>query len=748
MNLGRALIQHPVLLLVGFLALVGAGTVWLLVGGPQGVAIATVLALTAAVLTLAAPLFGVLWGSPDQTKLEEEARKLARAVAKRETAEQNRFLADSARGTPADINFDAPQLVSWPDELVIWRHNEGPQSGSLTNIVSFYAGAPSHAGIGNGRLVVLGEPGAGKTVLVNQLLLDLITRQLASDPGSGEQRRVPIRLSLPSFDPGTGDVQIGDAAVASQFDAWIKDQLVKIYELHPRVANALVDDDRILPVLDGLDEMDVDTSDAAHAAATVRALNYSSSGGVRPFVITCRNDRYKQLAASASTADPGQEPVLNDATVIELQPLSVAQVKTYLVRRFPDGADRSQIQSRWQRVFNHLQPGSPLAAALGSPLRLFMAVTAYYYRDSKPAELCELPADAIGQHLLQRFVPAVCKQHPLIGGDRYDPNDVTRWLGTLARYLQIQQHDGGSGSDIDLTALWIAAGQTAPRRRAAALYGLLTGLAALGAGAIYLAHYGHVASDLLGRGAIVIFAALIIFVMWRASRPGVQLIRFDVSRLRTASGRRELALGVATGFMIGAYFGGVLYLYDTSIPYYFLYHHGFVTASKDIFITGLAGALAGGVASRGGLSRSPAAISRPSDLIIQGVVRDVAVTLAIALSFSFWLGFAPTFVFGSASALVLQQSLALGFLLGLVIGLAWVSDTPWIRYLMAIRILARRHELPRRPTRFLDWAYEAGLLRMAGISVQFRHRELQAYLGAPQGPVTEATNTTKPRSTA
>jgi hypothetical protein len=36
--------------------------------------------------------------------------------------------------------------------------------------------------------------------------------------------------------------------------------------------------------------------------------------------------------------------------------------------------------------------------------------------------------------------------------------------------------------------------------------------------------------------------------------------------------------------------------------------------------------------------------------------------------------------------------------------------------------------LPQRVGHFLDWAYDANLLRMSGTAAQFRHRELQAWL--------------------
>ena len=725
--------RHPAFLLVVFLVLLGAGTVGLVIGGSQGVAIATVLAVTVAALALAVQLFGVPWASPDQAKLESEARKLADAVAGHEREQQNLFLADSALGTLADVSFDAPQRPSWPDELVVWRRYGGPQSGSLTDIAGFYAGSNVHHGVDNGRLVVLGEPGAGKTVLANQLLLDLIIRPPASKPSSGEQRRVPIRLSLPGFDPGADDGQIGAAVVASRLDAWIKGQLVDAYDMPPRVADALVDGGWILPVLDGLDEMDPDMGDPVRAAATVRALNYSSSGGVRPIVVTCRNNRYKQLAASASSAHPGQEPVLQDAAVIELQPLDATQIRAYLIRRFPARTDSDvQIQRRWQPVLDDLKPGSLLAATLGSPLRLFMAVTAYFKGDTTPENLCKLQADIIDQDLLERFIPAITEQRPHLEDKSkyYESDDVTCWLGTLARHLQVQQQKGGSGSDIEVTTLWTAAGPDVPRWRAAALYDLFVGMALLCAGGLYLAAIGHVARDLAGRAAIVFGVALVAFVTWRSSRPDVRLVRFDLSRVRTAGGRRGLAAGLMFGFMCGVLFGAVVWLA------HYRRYIGFSSGLVDLFVTGLAGALLGALAWPGGLSRSPSIIGRPGELIAQGFTHDGAALLASGLGGMLLWGWVPAHAFGLAFG---SYGLATGFAFGSALGALFVADSPWIRYLVATRLLARRQELPQHLARFLDWAYSAGLLRMAGISVQFRHSELQTHLAKFAGQATGST---------
>jgi hypothetical protein len=57
-----------------------------------------------------------------------------------------------------------------------------------------------------------------------------------------------------------------------------------------------------------------------------------------------------------------------------------------------------------------------------------------------------------------------------------------------------------------------------------------------------------------------------------------------------------------------------------------------------------------------------------------------------------------------------------------------MANSPWLPYFIATRMLARQGLLPRRPAQFLDWGCAAGRVRMSGVSVQFRHRELQHLL--------------------
>ena len=98
-----------------------------------------------------------------------------------------------------------------------------------------------------GRLVVLGEPGSGKTMLMVRLVLDLLARRAAGGP-------VPVLVPVASWDPSGQDLR-----------DWLETRLITDYPAlagpppagaaGPTRAAALIEAGLIVPVLDGLDEI-------------------------------------------------------------------------------------------------------------------------------------------------------------------------------------------------------------------------------------------------------------------------------------------------------------------------------------------------------------------------------------------------------------------------------------------------------------------------------------------------------------
>ena len=146
---------------------------------------------------------------------------------------------------------------------------------------------------------------------------------------------------------GAGHSRRGDRAaeaIAARLDGWLIQHLVTVFGLPGKLAHALVTEGRILLVLDGLDEMDIDDTRPRRAAAVIRALNHPSAGGLRPVVITCRTTRYQQLNRPPHSADDAR-PVRSG---IRIQPRPTTEVV-----RFQPGAGVAK-EPEWNNKFTEL----------------------------------------------------------------------------------------------------------------------------------------------------------------------------------------------------------------------------------------------------------------------------------------------------------------------------------------------------------------------------------------------------------
>jgi hypothetical protein len=147
------------------------------------------------------------------------------------------------------------------------------------------------------------------------------------------------------------------------------------------------------------------------------------------------------------------------------------------------------------------------------------------------------------------------------------------------------------------------------------------------------------------------------------------------------------------------------------------------------FVLGIAG-----VRAVAGALHSPTALRR-------GLVIKFAIVLAVIIAAIIVLVFVMQVAVELASDFQFQLGTRGGIPRKLIGGLAGVAAfgltvtfagvlalSGWIRCKIATMLVARHRELPSRLGVFLDWAYDAGLLKLSGISCQFRHLELQQWL--------------------
>ncbi|MBL7496531.1 hypothetical protein I6A81_09705, partial [Frankia sp. CN7] len=587
----------------------------------------------------------------------------------------------------------------------------------------------------SGRMVVLGEPGAGKTVLAILLTLGLLDRREAGGP-------VPVLVSASSWDP-----------VTEALDRWlVRDLAVTYYSGRPEVPRLLWDAGLLLPVLDGLDEI----PESARRSA-VRAVN-QTVGRERPVVVTCRAAEYEDVIE-------GGAPVLRGAPVVEVAPLPAEDVIAYLTAvDWPEGTS-------WERVFARLRDSdraeSPVRAALSTPLMVSIARLVYQRCGGDPGELLDPQRydcrHAVEDRLTDLVIDAAYAPdrlpsgQPVAANGRWDAERARRWLMFLARY--VHQH-----RDRDL-AWWQMPSRLLSAWAIPAL-GIVTGVAVMTLVATVAARADG-PTDVGGPLAIGAIAgagfAVLSLIVWYASparAPGRLSFAVDGSlgRLRRGFATGFALTGILTGLPLTAIVVIVTAAGGWTTRNFLLFFEACGVAVALAILAGLA------IAAHNWLDAPPErpGHASPASLLRQDRRSALAGALAAGLTVAIALPALATGEFaggllgrvvtgwpgrpgepdlGGVASLVLDRTRAWDDQIGVVAFLGLACLLPgaafavlvlltraWPRFLIARLLLAAGGHLPWRLLDFLTDARDRGLLRQAGGTYQFRHVRLQERL--------------------
>ncbi|HVK23895.1 MAG TPA: hypothetical protein VM677_21285 [Actinokineospora sp.] len=239
-----------------------------------------------------------------------------------------------------------------------------------------------------GGLLVLGAPGAGKTTVLLGLLRDLLD-VAAEDPTAP----IPVVFPLSSW---TG----------KPLAEWLIDELTgSLYGIAPELAHAWVSDDRVLPLLDGLDEVGVD-----RRLACAKAIDeFHSTHRPLPVVVASRLSDYDAL-----------ELRLPLGTALLIQPLSQDQVGDYL----------DQLGESLSGLRGALSEQPALWDLLRTPFLLNVAVRAYHGLTSDEVAASGAPRQS---RLITAFIDRTLRRKP--HDHRFAPADAIGWLAYTARSL-------------------------------------------------------------------------------------------------------------------------------------------------------------------------------------------------------------------------------------------------------------------------------------------------------------------------
>jgi hypothetical protein len=371
---------------------------------------AVVWASLAAVAGAFAPtLFERVWRASGSITLLGAAHDIAQKVLSRVRSSSLR--ARMRRPMPMRVRFRSVEDLGASRPAVMGvpalQWSDSPLTGHAGQVASRIRDLPWR------QLVVVGEPGAGKSVLAMMLVDQLLTDRRPGEP-------VPVLLGVSSWNPTTESVT-----------QLVSRRLVEEFGLRESVATRLTTQARtdeggpagwwVMPVLDGLDEID----GSLHVAALNAVEQFAARD--RPLVVTCRRREYQQAEAVAG--------VLARAAVVEMEPLQVDDLVEFLMDPSP------QRQQLWEPVFEHIcsHRSGLLAAGLSSPLMAGLAKDAFVVSD--PGELLTLTTGLeITQRLIDEYVAVVYQASSLADAGsaktamlrRHDPKQAASWLESLA----------------------------------------------------------------------------------------------------------------------------------------------------------------------------------------------------------------------------------------------------------------------------------------------------------------------------
>jgi hypothetical protein len=549
---------------------------------------------------------------------------------------------------------DRPDILANPWRLQVQELDRDSQTlPDGTSIVQVYDRA-------NGELLILGEPGAGKTTLLLEL-----TRTLLERAENDERLLMPIVFHLSSW-----------AEKRQSLGAWLVEELRTKYQVPRKIGQEWIDAGRVLPLLDGLDEVAKD----ARSACVQQINDYYQSRlerGSSPIVVCCRSEEYAALSTHV---------ILQHA--VSILPLTDEQIDTYL----------EQAGEQVTGLKQALNEDSELHRTARQPLML--NIFTFAYRGTRASEVpTGTTREEMQRTIFARYVEHMLKRRGQ--SKRWEPKQVVRWLTFLAK--QMQKHDQTVFFVENLQLTWLSKWWRILYRCCSGLVcGLVCGLGVALPIGLFFEVLGPFAGLFLG-----LFVGLgigldtrinpteVIRWSWEETQP--ELVFFLISTPLIV-----LGMGLLDWLNIWPLGGadiGLLGWLGIGLP------------------AGLLAWLSTGLSGR----RLPERLSLSPN---QGIWRSAKIGLLGWLACVLLIGFLFWLTFGQLGGLL--GGLVIGLFFGPGMALVAGLDA-FVKHFVLRFFLALRGELPWDLVAFLDEAAERLLLRKVGGSYIFVHRTLQDY---------------------
>lgn len=274
-------------------------------------------------------------------------------------------------------------IAARPDALLTYRDFDYTVSDQTT-IIDVFEDM-------NRRLLILGAPGAGKTIALLELARDLVT---AAEEDETYSLPIPVVFKLDSW-----------ASEPKSLVDWLQDRFSFEYHVPKKIAKRWVEEEQLVLLLDGLDEVSRDQWTACIDAINRFRQEYRSID----LVVCSRIDDYKEMNSK-----------LNLEGAIILEPLNQEQIDGYLT-----GDELDALRTVMQTDPN-------LRTMAKTPFLL--NAMKFAYRSAKPSNLLGYSSlESRRNHLFENYVERKIKQGGVRGPTTHQTRRRLMWLAKSMR---------------------------------------------------------------------------------------------------------------------------------------------------------------------------------------------------------------------------------------------------------------------------------------------------------------------------
>jgi|GEM_PF-857189 len=510
-----------------------------------------------------------------------------------------------------------------------------------------------------GRLLILGTLGAGKTTT----LVDL-ARELVARAETNYEQPLPVLFNLSSWRD--------DKQVICQ---WLLSELNRKYGISKRLGKKWLKEHLILPLIDGLDELEPERQELC-----ILAINEFLGGEEQPvyFVVCCRKEDYEYQNIKLS---------LNGA--IYLKPLNRTQIAEYL--------SSVKLADLWSSIQN----SSVVLDLISAPLFLSMLALAYKQISVEEWNNCNTP-EICREYLLGVYVNQMLNREIdsqwYKKGDEPKPQKSYTWLLWLSKSLQRESRNQFSVEWLQPDVLNTSRQRFLYRASVITIGGLLLGL---------------IITPLTGLRLGLIIGLLSWLTQVPSTIRPVGEFRFSWKDVLINT-KNSLAKYIKGGFILGIFLSFIILSF----------------ASISIISSLIAGLIIGAIAGLI-LGLIPSMVSGflnslqfiETDLKKSSIKRRLqSILYYVILGFTFFL------LCGLLSGAILSPTFGLicGFLIGSIVAL--VASGSLIQHFSLRLILWLAGSIPWDYSRFLNYSSEKLVLQRVGNQYRFIHSSLLSYL--------------------